>query len=70
MNRAIKAVTLSTKICQLFESAGYSCIRGAGSKGEFLDEKVDLVCSRETKQNAFTVRLIVVGVQCKTRRKS
>ena len=65
----MKGRAFEHKVRQLFEGAGYSCVRGAGSKGELLGEKVDLVCSRETNQNAFTVQLLLIGVQCKVRRK-
>jgi len=67
MNRAIKGRNFEHKVRQLFESAGYSCIRGVGSKGAFLDEKVDLVCTTETRSNQLAVQLTIVGVQCKVR---
>lgn len=47
------------------ESLGYSVIRGAGSKGTFLGEKVDLVVSKRTKQNLKIA--FIFGVQCKVK---
>ena len=68
MNRSAKGRSFEYKVRSLFEGAGYSCVRAAASKGEFLNEKVDLVCSKQTRQNGFTAQLIIVGVQAKVRR--
>lgn len=68
MSTATKGRSFEHQIRQLFEQAGFSVIRGAGSKGELLEEKVDLVCSKETPQNKFTCFLTIVGVQCKCRK--
>lgn len=70
MSNAVKGRAFEHEIRSLFEQAGYSVIRGAGSKGELLEEKVDLVCSKETRQNKFTVFLTVIGVQCKRKQTS
>jgi Holliday junction resolvase len=67
MSTATKGRAFEHAIRHLFESAGYSVIRGAGSKGEFLDDKVDLVATKQTRLNEFTVYLTVVGVQCKVK---
>jgi hypothetical protein len=46
---------------------GFSVVRGAGSKGEFFGDKVDLIATKQTRQNEFTAYLTIVGVQCKVR---
>lgn len=55
------------EVRELFRQAGFSVIRGAGSKGELLEEKVDLVATKATRQNKFTCFLTIVGVQCKVK---
>jgi hypothetical protein len=40
-------------------------VRGAGSKGEMLEEKVDLVVTKNMRENKFTSFLTIVGVPCK-----
>jgi hypothetical protein len=45
-----------------------ACFRGAGGKGEMLEEKVDLVAIKATKANHFKALLTIVGVQCKVKR--
>lgn len=64
-----KGRNLEYEIRDLFKTAGYSVMRGAGSKGMMLEEKVDLICSKETRENEFTVFLTVIGVQCKCKGK-
>jgi Holliday junction resolvase len=68
MNSAAKGRRFEHEIRELFRQAGYSVIRGAGSKGEMLQEKVDLVATKATKASRFKVLLTVVGVQCKVTR--
>ena len=70
MSTATKGRRFEHEVRKLFEDAGYSVIRGAGSKGEFLSEKVDLVASKETAQTDYTVYLTIVGVQCKAHAKT
>lgn len=67
MSKASKGRAFEHEIRHLFESAGFSVIRGAGSKGEMLNEKVDLVCTKTTPRNGYKVFLLVVGVQCKVK---
>lgn len=69
MSKASKGRAFEHEIRELFRSAGYSVIRGAGSKGEMLDGKVDLVATKATPLNEFKVFLIVIGAQCKVRRR-
>jgi hypothetical protein len=49
-------------------SGSVSVVRGAGSKGEFFGGKVDLIATKQTRQNEFTAYLTIVGVQCRVRR--
>jgi len=68
MSTATKGRRFEHEIRELFRQAGFSVIRGAGSKGEMLQEKVDLVATKATKASRFKVLLTVVGVQCKVKR--
>lgn len=57
------------EIRNLFREAGYSVVRGAGSKGELdITEdgpmKVDLVCTKVSVQGTER-EVFVVGIQCK-----
>jgi len=67
MSGATKGRRFEHEVRELFQKAGFSVIRGAGSKGEILEEKVDLVATKRTRQNKFTCFLTIVGVQCKVR---
>ena len=69
MSHASKGRAFEHEIRELFRSAGYSVIRGAGSKGEFCDAKVDLVASRLTAQHEFKVYLTIVSAQCKVKKR-
>lgn len=69
MNTAHKGRRFEHSIRQLFEDAGFSVIRGAGSKGELFGVKVDLVATKEEWLNEYEVQLTVIGAQCKTRRR-
>ena len=69
MSSASKGRAFEHEIQHLFESVGFSVVRGAGSKGEMLQEKVDLVCTKETRGNKQKVFLTIVGVQCKIKSK-
>jgi len=68
MSTATKGRRFEHEIRELFRQAGFSVIRGAGSKGEMLQEKVDLVATKAPKASRFKVLLTVVGVQCKVKR--
>jgi len=68
MNAAGKGRRFEHEIRELFRQAGFSVIRGAGSKGEMLQEKVDLVATKNTRMNRFQCFLTIVGVQCKVKR--
>jgi Holliday junction resolvase len=69
MSTASRGRAFEYEIRQLFERAGFSVMRGAASKGFFLREKVDLIASRETRDNKNVVTMIVVGIQCKAKGK-
>lgn len=69
MSKASKGRAFEHEVRHLFEGAGFSVIRGAASKGEMLEEKVDLVCTRLTRSNKQKVFLTVIGVQCKCQSK-
>jgi Holliday junction resolvase len=56
------------EIRHILKTHGFSLVRGAGSKGEFFGDKVDLIATKQTRQNEFTAYLTIIGVQCKVRR--
>ena len=65
MSTATKGRAYEHEVRALFEAAGYSVIRGAGSKGECLKEKTDLVCTKETRANQFKVFLVLFRFNAK-----
>jgi Holliday junction resolvase len=64
VNRAHKGRRFEHEIINLLKGAGFSVIRGAGSKGEWRGQKVDLVFSKTTEQTNYTV-VVMGGMQCK-----
>lgn len=69
MTTTSKGANFEREIKQVLEAAGYSVMRGAGSKGEFFDVKVDLIATKHTAYNEFTAYLTIVGIQCKVKGK-
>ena len=69
MSRATKGRAFEHEVREIFRQAGFSVIRGAASKGEMFEEKVDLVATKQTPQTNFKVLLTVIGVQCKVRKR-
>jgi len=65
-------VRWENKVRELIRQAGWSVIRGAGSKGELAVDgepmKVDLVCTKTTRDLERTVFL--VGIPCKLKKRS
>lgn len=70
MNTAQKGARLEREIRQLFESHGWSVIRGAGSKGEVLAWKTDLLATKYTDQTQREVWLAVMQMKVKKRGKA
>lgn len=68
MNTAHKGRRLEHDIIRLLKSAGYSVTRGAGSKGEWRGQKVDLIFSKETDKTTYTV-VLMGAMQCKAEKK-
>lgn len=54
-------------IRHILEAAGYSVMRGAGSKGEMFGHKVDLIATRETAENEYSIE--IYGLQMKVKAK-
>ena len=54
MSTSSKGRAFEHEVRNLFRSAGFSVIRGAGSKGELFGEKVDLVATKRTRDTAYT----------------
>lgn len=48
MTKYKQGVAVEYEVKKLFESAGWSVIRGAGSKGKWADFKPDLIATKET----------------------
>lgn len=65
MNTARKGASLERYIRKLFEADGWSVIRGAGSKGEVLDWKSDLVATKYTDQTKREVWLAIMQMKVK-----
>ena len=65
MNTAQKGANLERYIRKLFEEDGWSVIRGAGSKGEVLDWKSDLVATKYTDQTKREVWLAIMQMKVK-----
>ena len=68
MNTARKGRAFEHEIINLLRAAGFSVIRGAGSKGEWRGQKVDMVFSKETRENEYTV-VVMGGIQCKAEKR-
>ena len=71
MSTASRGRALEHEIRAIFEAAGFSVIRGAGSKGEVNwgdgPEKVDLLATRVTDE--LERKIYIVGLQCKLKRR-
>ena len=67
MNTAHKGRRFEHEIQHLLEREGYSVVRGAGSKGDFFGNKIDLVATRETRDTDY--RIEVIGFQLKAKAK-
>jgi len=70
MSTASKGRAFEHQIRDLFRRAGFSVLRGAGSKGKFLGGCVDLVASKVARRNKYRVELGIVTAQCKVRGKA
>lgn len=78
-----QGVAVEYEVKKLFERAGWSVIRGAGSKGQWVDFKPDLIATKETAQCYKEVGIVTSDVvltqsgrkvsqvllQCKRRKK-
>jgi len=63
MSQYNRGRALEYDVRAMFERAGWSVIRGAGSKGEVDGMKADLVASKRGTKNVDTVYMVVF--QCK-----
>ena len=64
MNTSAKGTALEHDIKHLLEANGWSVMRGAASKGEMFEEKVDLIATKITTQGNEK-KLLIYGFQCK-----
>lgn len=60
-----KGIAFERELKRLLESAGYSVMRGAGSKGEVFGCKADLVATKSTGRNHKSAHMLVI--QCKVK---
>ncbi len=60
MTHYARGRALEYEVRTLFEQAGWSVIRGAGSKGSVDGMKADLVASKRGTKNLDTVYLVVM----------
>lgn len=67
MSNYSRGRSLEYEIRQLFLDAGYSVIRGAGSKGEMLGFPSDLVATKFTDQTCREVWLAIMQMKVKKR---
>ena len=69
MNTARKGRAFEHEVRKIFEAAGFSVIRGAGSKGHFDTPegvvKADLIASKSLR-NTYEVQII--AMQCKVKK--
>jgi Holliday junction resolvase len=59
MSRYATGAALEREIIALFRAAGWEHIRGAGSKGEALGCKADMIFSRFTDSTKRTAYLVI-----------
>jgi Holliday junction resolvase len=60
VSRYARGRALEWEVRAIFEAAGWSVIRGAGSKGEVDGMKADLVASRRGTKNADDIYIVVL----------
>ena len=60
-----KGRRLEYELRRLFEDAGWSVMRGAGSKGKVMGCNVDLVASKQTKNSSSASSAYMVLIQAK-----
>lgn len=69
MSNYAKGANFEREVRKLFESAGYSVIRGSGSKGLFDTPqgivKADLIASKSGTKNRYEVQIIALQMKVK-----
>lgn len=67
MSQYARGANFERELINLLEANGYSCLRGAGSKGKIFNEKVDIVA---TKGSPYQDKIAYIfGIQCKVKKK-
>ena len=51
------------EVRKLFEAAGYSVLRGSGSKGSVFGLKTDLIAAKESRGTKRTAHMVICAVQ-------
>ena len=67
MTRYRRGANFERELINLLEDNGYSCVRGAGSKGKIFGEKVDIVASKGSPYMDKIAYIILI--QCKTKKR-
>lgn len=67
MSKYSRGRDLEYQVKQIFEAAGWSVMRGAGSKGEVFGMKADLIATKESNDNEKTAVMVII--QCKLKGK-
>lgn len=60
MTNYSRGIAVEREIKNLLEANGWSCMRGAGSKGEVFNEKADLIATRVGRSNIDDLHILVI----------
>ena len=66
MTKYARGAAFERELINLLEANGYSCMRGAGSKGKIFGEKTDIVATKGSPFTEKTAHILVI--QCKTKK--
>lgn len=66
MTHYTRGVAFERELIKILEAAGFSCIRGAGSKGQVFNEKVDIVATKGSPYQDKTA--YICWIQCKVKK--
>lgn len=68
MTAYARGAAFERELINLLEANGFSCMRGAGSKGKIFGEKTDIVATKGTPFSEKTAHIIII--QCKTKKRA
>lgn len=67
MSQYARGANFERELINLLSENGYSCVRGAGSKGQIFDQKVDIVATKGTPYQDKIAYMLII--QCKVKKK-